>query len=377
MKILTIITKSERGGAQIHVLDLLRMLREGATPILVCGDDGFLTMEARKLGVEVHIVPDLIHPIRPVQDARAVVAIVRLVNRIRPDVIHSHTAKAGLVGRLAGMLTRTPSFYTVHSWSFVGANSALLRTLAIWIERAMRVCGGTVIEVCHSNFQLARRMGVVNAKAHVAVWNGMPDTSHRAQHKARGPVRLFMAARFVEQKDHASLLQALAGIDVPWQLTLAGAGPLRPDMERLSSQLGLGDRVEFIGDIGGIDRLMAVSDILVLSTCYESLPLSIIEGMRAGLPVIATNVGGIPELVSDGVNGYLAPAGNPAGLREVLLRLIESPEERSRMGQHGRALYERSFRLEAMFGSVLSLYRDACNHQSPGVRMLLAPEVTR
>jgi glycosyltransferase involved in cell wall biosynthesis len=377
MRVLTLITRSERGGAQVHVLDLIRELQESAQPILVCGDEGFLTDEARKLGVEVHILPELVHPIRPLQDLRAALATVRLIRRIQPDVIHAHTAKAGLIGRLAGMLTRTPSVYTVHSWSFVGSNSALVRSIAIWIERAMRTCGGTVIEVSHSNFELARKMRVVNAKGHVVIWNGVPDTERCAQHEDRADVRLLMAARFVEQKDQSTLLRALAGVEGRWQLTLAGDGPTRRKIEQLAHELGLQNRVQFVGDVPHVEQLMADSDIFVLSTCYESLPLTIIEAMRTALPVVATNVGGIPELVSDGVNGFLTPFGDPSGLREALLRMIDSREERIRLGRNGRKRYERDFRVSTMLGNVLSLYRDLSGNRPHGTRALLMPEVTR
>ncbi len=120
MKVLYLITKSERGGAQIHVLDLVRTLGSRIEPVVACGDDGFLLEECRKLGVEVHIVPELVHPIRPLRDARAVLAVSTLLRECRCDIIHGHTGKAGLVARAAGWLTQTPAFYTVHSWSFVG-----------------------------------------------------------------------------------------------------------------------------------------------------------------------------------------------------------------------------------------------------------------
>src|SRR3954467_13296249 len=116
MKILYLITKSERGGAQIHVLDLLRTLRDHIEPVVACGEDGFLLEECRKLGIEVHIVPELVHPIRPLQDARAVWAVSSLLRRCCPDIIHGHTGKAGLIARAAGVLCPTTRFFTVHSW---------------------------------------------------------------------------------------------------------------------------------------------------------------------------------------------------------------------------------------------------------------------
>lgn len=370
MKVLYLVTKSERGGAQIHVLDLLHALRDRIEPVVACGEDGFLLEECRKLGAEVHIVPELVHPIRPLQDARAVLAVSSLLRRCCPDVIHGHTGKAGLIARAAGLLTRTPAFYTVHSWSFVGTGH-LTGSFAIWLERAMRFAGGTIIEVCRSNFEMARRRGVVSPSRHLTIWNGMPDTPYRAVSDPQGPVRILMAARFVPQKCHSLLIHALAGIEQPWHLTLAGDGPNKTEMEQLSLHLGIRNRVTFTGDTNQVASLLACSDIFVLSSRYESLPLSIIEAMRAGLPVVATDVGGISELVSDGVTGYLVPHSNIPPMRERLQELITSPENRHRMGHLGRLRYERDFRVEVMAGAVLSLYREHCRNASGDQELLL------
>jgi glycosyltransferase involved in cell wall biosynthesis len=269
------------------------------------------------------------------------------------------------------LLTRTPAFYTVHSWSFVGTGR-LTSSFTIWLERALRFAGGTIIEVCRSNFEMARRCGVVNPSRHLTIWNGMPDTPYRAAFTAlRTPVRLLMAARLIPQKGHSFLLEALAGIEQPWQLTLAGDGPYRAALEQLSLKLGIRNRVLFTGDTDQVGSLLASSDIFVLPSQYESLPLSIIEAMRAGLPVIATNVGGVSELVTDGVTGYLVPPSDPLPLRERLCQLISFPEDRRRMGHLGRLRYERDFRVEVMAGAVLSLYRENCRQAAGGQKLLL------
>lgn len=358
MKVLYLVTKSERGGAQVHVLDLIRALGSRVEPIVACGDDGFLLEECRKLGVETHVIPELVHPVRPFKDARCVLAVGALLRRCGADLIHGHTGKAGLIARLAGWLTQTPSLYTVHSWSFVGT-SRPTAAIAVWLERAARLAGGTVIEVCRSNFAMARRRGVVSPAQHLMIWNGVPDTQLRARPVCDRPVRILMAARFVLHKQHSVLLHALAGIDPSsWQLTLAGDGPLRTEAEQLSARLGLRDRVLFTGDTDQIPSLLAEADILVLATRFESLPLSIIEAMRAGLPVIASDVGGVAELVTHGTTGYLVPHSDPQKLKERLGELIASDQTRSRMGQMGRLQYERQFTVEKMAGAVLSLYRE-------------------
>ncbi len=180
-----------------------------------------------------------------------------------------------------------------------------------------------------------------------------------------------MPARFASQKDHSSLLFALARIEQPWQLMLAGDGPQKTEMEQLSLQLGLRDRVVFTGDTDQVESLLASSDIFVLSSKFESLPLSIIEAMRARLPVIASDVGGVSELVTDGVTGFLVPRSDTDSLAKRLQQLIISPEERCRMGHLGRLRYERDFKVEIMAGAVLSLYREQCRRASMDQEWLL------
>jgi glycosyltransferase involved in cell wall biosynthesis len=361
MKVLYLVTKSERGGAQVHVLDLIRALGERVEPIVACGDDGFLLEECRKLGLETHVVPDLVHPVRPYKDARCVLAVAALLRRCGADLIHGHTGKAGLIARLAGWLTHTPSLYTVHSWSFVGT-SRPTAAIAVWLERAARVAGGTVIEVCRSNFAMARKRGVVSPAHHLMIWNGVPDTQLRAHPVSGRPVRILMAARFVLHKQHSVLLRALAGIDPSsWQLTLAGDGPFRAQAEQLAVSIGIRDRIVFAGDTDQVPSLLAETDILVLATRFESLPLTIIEAMRASVPVVASDVGGVAELVTHGKTGYLVPHSDHQSLQERLRELIASDETRSRMGRMGRLQYEREFTVEKMAGAVLSLYREHRN----------------
>ena len=182
-----------------------------------------------------------------------------------------------------------------------------------------------------------------------------------------------MAARFVVHKQHAFLLHALAGIDQPsWRLTLAGDGPLKAEMEQLSIRLGLQDRITFTGDTDQVSSLLADTDIFVLSSRYESLPLSIIEAMRAGLPVVASDVGGVRELVANGNTGYWFPIPTSEILKERLRELITSAGTRSRMGQMGRLHYERHFTAETMAGAVLSLYRDH-RHAPSDQSLILKP----
>jgi len=175
-----------------------------------------------------------------------------------------------------------------------------------------------------------------------------------------------MVARFERQKDHATLLQALAGLaHRAWELELIGDGPLRPEAAALTRALGIGDRVHFLGARRDVAERLACQQAFLLISNWEGFPRSILEAMRAGLPVVASDVGGVREAVVDGSTGLLVPRGNPDALRERLDVLLQDPTLRSRFGQAGRARYEERFTFDRMLEQTLAIYRDVIRPRAP------------
>lgn len=169
---------------------------------------------------------------------------------------------------------------------------------------------------------------------------------------------MVMVARFEPQKDQATLLRALGGLrDQAWELDLIGEGPLMPEMKALAASLGLAERVRFLGQRTDVHHLLAQAQISLLVTNWEGLPLSILEAMRAGLPVIASDVGGVAEMIEDGGTGYLVPRGGIELVSERIARLLRDPDLRSRLGASGRSRYESQFTLEHSVGRTLEVYR--------------------
>jgi glycosyltransferase involved in cell wall biosynthesis len=368
MRILYLITRADRGGAQIHVLDLLANLPSEYKPVLGTGEPGFLCEEATKLGVPVRIIPDMVQPIRPLKDVKALAGVVRLIRDESPDVVHAHTSKAGLLARLAAHLTGTPVVFTAHTWSFADGVPRAQRWLSIPLERLTGMLGGTTIAVSQANMDLALRRKILRQENLLRIWNGVADVPLRANAGSRESVTIIMTARFCAQKDHLLLLEALADVKGRWRLVLVGDGPTRPQAERAAARLKLTERVNFIGDRDDIPRLLADADIFVLATRWEGLPLSILEAMRAGLPVIATNVGGVAEAVTDGVNGYLTQPGNVAEMRNRIQGLIWSRELLSSMGYQARCRYEQDFRLDVMMQKTLTVYRKVLTRRRQALR---------
>jgi glycosyltransferase involved in cell wall biosynthesis len=176
----------------------------------------------------------------------------------------------------------------------------------------------------------------------------------------RSPIRLIMVARFEPQKDHATLLQALGRLrNYPWELELIGDGPLRPEMESLATSLAIRERVHFLGQRTDVAQRLADAQLSLLVSNWEGFPLSILEAMRAGLPVVASGVGGVDEAVRNNETGFVVPRGDVELLKDRIERLLASPDLRTRLGRNGRLQYERQFTLDHLVANTLAVYRDA------------------
>ena len=358
VKILYVITRAERGGAQVHLLDLLAHLPPEIKPVIATGEDGFLCEEAASLGVPVRRIPHLMQPISPWNDLRALGEIIDTIRREAPDLVHAHTSKAGLLARLAARRTGTPAVFTAHTWSFADGISTGRRWLTIPLERFAAGLGGKIISVSQANKDMALRRAIAPADSVVRIWNGVPDVPLRADPGSGNPLTLIMIARCVPQKDHLLLIEALTGLDADWRLLLVGDGPLRTRVDDAISRAGLRDRVECLGDRSDVASLLSAADLLVLATRWEGLPLCILEAMRAGLPVIATDVGGVREAVTDGVTGYLTPAGDVQQMRSRIRELLGSRQRLRSMGAAARARYEKDFNVQNMARATWALYRE-------------------
>jgi glycosyltransferase involved in cell wall biosynthesis len=282
----------------------------------------------------------------------------RFINSQSPALIHAHTSKAGLLGRFAGWMTRVPVVFTAHTWSFADGISNLQRVVSLPFERIAASLGGKVIAVSEANARAALDRSVVHASRLTTIWNGMPDAPYRSQPGKGQVFNVIMVARFAPQKDQICLVRALAEVAGDWQLTLVGEGPTRPEVEFEVARLNLSGRVRFLGDRSDVPELLAASDVFVLATKWEGLPLSILEAMRAGLPVIATAVGGCAEAVTEGVTGFLTSPSDVEQLRDRLQTLFSTRSLAATMGRAGRARFENDFQVASMMDKLLRVYHE-------------------
>jgi glycosyltransferase involved in cell wall biosynthesis len=360
VRVVYVITRADVvGGASVHVRDLAAGMRDrGHEPTVLIGGEGPVTEELDAAGIPYRSLRHLARSINPVRDVRAVAELVAALNALQPDLISVHTAKAGWIGRAAARRLHAPVLYTPHGWSIGNRISKAGGIVFAAAERLAARWADAIVCVSEYEKRLALRKRVAPAERLHVIYNGVRDIAPGLRARPGGePVRIVSVARFEPPKDHRTLLLALNSIrEEAWELELIGDGPREGEVQRLTAELGLADRVQFSGYSRTPASALANAQIFVLSSRSEGFPRSILEGMRAGLPVVASDVGGVAEAVTDGRTGRVVASNAVQPLAHALKFLVRNGLDRQRMGAEGRLTYESRFRFERMLEDTASLY---------------------
>jgi glycosyltransferase involved in cell wall biosynthesis len=357
-RILFVVTLAETGGAQTYVASLLAPLADRFDVAVAAHGDGPLRDAARAAGVRFVPLRQVRRPLSLWRDVLGLLELLALLRREQPHIVHVNSAKASALGRLAAALARVPiRVYTVHGWAFRAHGwpaSALYR----WAERLLRPL--TTVTVCVADSE--RRAGLAahtcEERTTVVIRNGVDPGSFRPGVAHSRRPRLVTVGRLQAPKDAVTLVRALAALrGRPFEAVLVGDGPDRPAVEEEVRRLGLEPAVELLGERDDVPELLGTADVFVLSSHSEGLPLSILEAMAAGLPVVASNVGGVSEVVVDGDTGLLVPPGDAQSLAAAIERLLEDPPLCRRLGEAGRIRVAEHFDLAAVQQAHLDLYR--------------------
>jgi glycosyltransferase involved in cell wall biosynthesis len=359
-RILILITLAEVGGAQTYVAQLLPALAAEFDVVVGAHGDGPLRDAVRDAGVRFAPLRHLRRDLHPARDLLGLIELVALIRRERPDIVHVNSSKAGFLGRLAALAAGTPvRVYTVHGWAFKaydGWSAALYR----WADRLMSPL--TTVTICVS--QTERAAGLVartcRAERTLVIPNAIDVESAPRARLDGAPPRIVTVGRLAAPKDPLTLIRALPALEPrPYSLAFIGDGRERGAVEQELRASGVGHRVTLLGDRRDVPELLAAADVFVLSSRSEGAPLSILEAMAAGLPVVASDVGGVGELVVDGETGLIVPPGDPARLAQALARMLEDGALRERLGAAGRARARERFDLAALRAAHLDLYERA------------------
>lgn len=349
MKILIIITRGdELGGAQTHVKDLISFMSTmyDTEFVLVAGTPGILTEEILRMGIPVHIITSIRREIG-LMDLKAIFDLRKIIKITQPDIISCHSSKAGVIGRLAAIMLNVKKVFTAHGWAFTDGVSKKKAILYKSIEKRLANISDAIINVSHYDKRLAQSAGVKGK--HFVIHNCVPSLKNEKIKVVNfSNIKLVMVARFCEQKDHDTLLKALAAITTNnWTLSLVGNGD-SSRIEKLATDLGIRERINFMGQQNNVENILSDHDVFVLSTNWEGFPISTLEAMRASMPVIVTNVGGCNEAIEEGVNGFLVGKKDIYDLKEKLEFFLKNPSQIEIYGKKSKIKFEANFRIENM-----------------------------
>ncbi len=384
-RVLRIIARLNVGGPSWHVMILDEGLRQhGWDCWLVHGQVGpgeaSLDQAAVARGAQPIIVHELGRRIRPWSDIVALWRMLATIRRIQPDIVHTHTAKAGALGRLAAAMYNATRrrrhrclvvhtfhghvlegyFGRVGNWAVRQAERALARISDRIVTISPRQRDDIVIK-----YRIARaaQTVVVPLGLELETLSGLPTpaSARQALGLPLDAIVIGMIGRLVPVKRPLTLIDAFATVAARFpaaRLLVVGDGELRPDSEAEVRRRGLSDRVIFTGWRHDLRDVYAAVDIVALASRNEGTPVALIEALAAGRAVVATDVGGVPDVITHGVTGILAPADDVAALAEALSTMIARPADRARLGAAGREQVLERYRPGRLVADIQSLYRE-------------------
>lgn len=359
MRVLMVVRPSE-GGAFEHVRSLARAISEQGHEVAICGPHA----HHRDLGVEL-IELEIVRPLSPAADTRAVGELIRVVRRFRPDLVHAHGSKGGVMARMARLgAPRIPLVFTPHGFAFAGHFSRGWETRSFRAaESALAPLATRIICVCEAEARLARLVGARRVRV---VHNGIDPPSEFGPEPmvrglaADGPL-IGVLSGLRPGKGLETMIEAISLVRADGsraQLVVAGEGVERARLERLAVDRGISDAVHLVGLSPDPYAFLGAIDAFVLPSWAESFPYSVLEAMAVGLPIVATRVGGVPEAIENGVSGLLVEPRSPDQLAASVNAIVGDPVTAATLGAAARRRREQSFSLSRMVAGTLGVYSE-------------------
>lgn len=373
-RVLHIITKLELGGAQKSTLDILRCLDRKKYKIFLLSSDGLLSDEARKIdSLEVELLPSLRREINLFFDLKAFVDLYSFIKKNDIDIVHTHSSKAGIVGRWAAYLAGVGIIiHTIHGWEFYDGQNRLIKWLYITLERLTARITTRLIAVCEAAIKKGLNYKIGTSNKYRLIYYGIDYNAFSNIRQDREYTKrclglrednfiVGMIACFKPQKAHRDLIKAASLIvrEVPGvQFLLVGDGALRSKMIRQIERLGLGDRFVLAGWRKDIPQILSNLDLVVLSSLWEGLPIVILEAMAAARAVVATNVGGVSEIVKEAKTGFLVEVGNYKQIANRITFLINNRHLATQMGRSAQQSLNGTFSIDSMIRNIEETYKE-------------------
>ncbi len=390
-KVIHMITRLDSGGsAQNTLLTALGHDRSRFDPLVVAGETGRWDdqggakateenrVRLREAGVRCHVLPTLTREVNPTKDLRTLWWLLMFLRRERPVIVHTHTSKAGVLGRLAARLTGTPVVvHTPHGHVYYGHFGRFVSWLVLQSERLLARWTSQMIALTESERDEHLSCGVGRADRFAVVPSGIDLERFRRVAGGIGcrpegfncpldAVVVGSVGWLTPVKGHRFLVEAVARLK-PSQprlhTVIVASGGLRAELERLACDRGVKDSVLFLGERKDVPHCLAAMDIFVLPSLNEGMGRALIEAMAAGRPVIATRVGGVPAIVEDRRTGLLVPPGDAAALAAAIDELLRRPEWAKELGTAAQQSIGERFGIRAMVQAVDAVYEAALSEQ--------------
>lgn len=365
-KILQCITLSEAGGAQQVVKHLCEGFYKENKIILAASPNGELIKWAEDFGIMVYPLQNMKRNISPIDDLITLIQLINIIRHEKPDIVHCHSWKAGVLGRIAAFFCGVQKIYfTVHGWSVLGKSNRILRTIFIFIEKLLTLITTKLICVCEEDRKQGLNLKIASKDKLYTIYNGINDInkikskSIRERYKIpEDAIILCSVARIAPQKRCFETVSIIAEImkkrkDI--YFIFVGDGLLFKQMNNTVKQYGIEQRFILAGSQNNVPDYLNSADIFLLLSNYEGLPISLLEAMCMGLPLVASNVGGVCELIEDNNNGFLVSNDE----KEIIYKLnilIGDNKKRKEFGRNGRAMFESKFELGNMIEKYQELY---------------------
>ncbi len=368
-----VVTKLELGGAQKQLLSLINCLdKERYSVYLFTAKEGVLLSEAYSIsGLVIKKSRFLDRPINPLKDLLALIEIYFFIKKNKPDIIHTHSSKAGILGRCAARLANVKTIiHTVHGWSFNDYQPVILRRIFVWLERSVAKLTDNLIVVSNYDKQKGLANHIGNEKKYTIIRHGIDYSEFNIKdyNKRRElgigdkDLVIIMTACFKPQKAPCDFIKlaSLANKALPnIKFILVGDGILRKNIQSLINKLGLQSQVILTGWHRDVPGILSMADIFVLTSLWEGLPVALVEAMASSKPVIVTDTGGVRDVVVEGETGYLVQPGDLGKMSHRLVDLLKDSELRLEIGRKAKDNLGHNFTIQNMLKNTQDLYGKA------------------
>jgi len=382
---LRVIGRLNVGGPSIHVVNLSAGLDPNRfEQLLVIGREspaeGSLLDYALSRGIGPHRISEIVTSFNLTpRDAKALARLWSLMRRYRPHIVHTHTAKAGLLGRLAARLAGVPIVvHTFHGHVLHGYYGPVRNWALRRMERSLASLSDRLVTVSEQVKRDLIGYGVARAKKITVIPLGLDLEPFLDARRRRGEFRREMGftagarligivGRIFPIKNHALFIESaarIAAVERAARFVVVGDGTLRPALEDQARRLGIAERISFTGWRTDLPRIYADLDVLVVSSNNEGTPLSAIEAMATSCPVVATRVGGIPDIITDEVTGRLVLPGEAEGIAGAVLDLLADREKGSFIGSNAMIAARQRFDVKRLIKDVDGLYRELLDEKA-------------